>query len=136
MTPAEEVPPLSEQLNSRAKELGLVTGTMDDQAISRFVASVIVALVSGPLGPSIQLATSEKTLREVQSIHSEQEKGFIDVLNQLQELGLGVQDLRNLIPALGSAQRTYVVTMVDGVRRTIRLNAVGSCVARLADSKS
>ena len=107
--------PLSEQLNARAKELGLVTGTTNDQAISRFVASVIVALASGPLGPSIQLATSEKTLREVQSIHSEQEKGFIEVQSQLQQLGLGVQDLRNLIPASGSAQRTHVATMADGL---------------------
>ena len=107
--------PLSEQLNSRAKELGLLTGTTDDQAISRFVASIVVALVSGPLGPSVQLATSEKTLREVQSIHSEQGKGFTEVLSQLQQLGLGVQDLRNLIPASGSAQRTHVATMADGV---------------------
>jgi len=108
-------PPLSEQLNARAKELGLVMGTMDDQAISRFVASVIIALASGPLGPSIQLATSERTLREVQSIHSEQERGFTEVLSQLQQLGLGVQDLRNVIPATASAQRAQLATMADGV---------------------
>ncbi len=103
--------PLSEQLNVRAKELGLVTGTMDDQAISRFVASIIVALASGPLGPSIQLATSEKTLRVVQSI----QRSFAKVPSQLQQLGLAVQDLRNVTPTSGSAQRAQVTTMADGV---------------------
>ena len=127
--------PLSEQLNSRAKKLGLVTGTMEDQAISRFVASVVVALVSGPLGPSIQLATSEKTLREVKSVHSEQEKGFTEVLSQLQQLGLGVQDLRELIPTLGSAQPVRTTTMADGVVAQLFGSFRGSCVTRFADRK-
>lgn len=102
--------PLSEQLNSRAKELGLVTGKMDDQAISRFVASVIVALASGPLGPAIQLVTSEKTLREVQAVRTDQR----DLLAQIQQLGVDIGDLRNVLPASGSAQQR-ITTMADGV---------------------
>jgi hypothetical protein len=66
--------PLSEQLIASARELGLLTTTANDQTVSRFAASIIVALARGPLGPSIQLATSEKTLWEVQSIRSEQKE--------------------------------------------------------------
>ena len=72
---------------------------------------LIVALASGPLGPSIQLATSEKTLRVVQSI----QRSVAEVPSQLQQLGIAVQDLRNVIPTSGFAQRAQVATMADGV---------------------